>query len=143
MMKLAIFDLDGTLSPQRPCSTAPFQRGFLPTVSAKLSTLRKQGVYLAVATNQGGANRQRSGRISIGTVQAHLRWLQDELGLHAVRFATTDTRKKPNPAMLVELMEQFNVAPDETVFVGDTETDQQAAAAANVPFVYATSFFGS
>ena len=140
-MKLAIFDLDGTLSPQRPYSTAPFQRILLPIVSDKLATLRQQGIFLAVATNQGGADRQRSARLSIGAVQAHLRWLRHELGLHAVKFATTVARKKPNPTMLIELMSQFNVAPNETLFVGDSETDQQAAGAACIPFIYAEVFF--
>ena len=140
-MKLAIFDLDGTLSPQRPYSTAPFQRTLLPAVSARLSALKQQGVFLAVATNQGGANRQRSERLSFGAVQAHLCWLRRELGLHAARFATIAARKKPNPNMLIELMNQFNVVPDETLFVGNAETDRQAAAAAHIPFVHAELFF--
>jgi len=140
-MKLAIFDLDGTLSPQRPCSTSPFQRILLPAVVAKLSTLKQQGVFLAVATNQGGVSRRRAGRITVGAALAHFRWLQRELGLHAVRFATIGDRKKPNPVMLVELMNQFNAAPHETLFVGDTETDRQAAASASVPFIYAEQFF--
>ena len=140
-MKLAIFDLDGTLSPQRPYSTAPFQRILLPAVSAKLSVLKQQGVFLAVATNQGGAGRQRVKRLSMGAVQSHLHWLRHELGLHTVRFATSAVRKKPNPVMLMELMSQFSAAPHETLFVGDAETDQQAAAAAGIPFVYAEKFF--
>lgn len=140
-LKLAIFDLDGTLSPQRPCSTSPFQRILLPAVAAQLSALKQQGVFLAVATNQGGVNRQRVGRITVGAALAHFRWLQRELGLHAVRFATVGARKKPNPVMLIELMNQFNAAPHETLFVGDAEADRQAAASASVPFIYAEQFF--
>ncbi len=79
----------------------------------------------------------------MGTVQAHLHWLRRELGLHAVRFATVATRKKPHPTMLIELMNQFHVAPEETLFVGDAEIDRQAAAAACIPFIYADMFFRS
>ena len=141
-MKLVIFDMDGTLTPQRPFSTSPFGRCLLPNVASRLSNLAQRGVFLAVATNQGGAGRQRQGRISVGAVLAHLRWLRRELGLHAVRFATTPVRKKPSPAMLVELMDQFQVLATETVFVGDSETDLAAATAVSIPFIDAEEFFG-
>lgn len=142
-MKLAIFDLDGTLSPQRPYSTSPFRRIFLPNVANKLSALKKQGVFLALATNQGGANCQHPERLSMGVLQAHFHWLRYTLGLHSIRFAIAPARKKPHPIMLIELMSQFNVTPDETLFVGDAETDCHAAMAASVPFVYADIFFGN
>ncbi len=140
-MKLVIFDMDGTLTPQRPFSTAPFGRNLLPNVATRLAALAQQGVFLAVATNQGGAGRRRKGRISTGAVLAQLRWLRHELGLHAIRFATTPARKKPNPAMLTELMDQLQVSAAETLFVGDSETDLLAATAVSVPFVFADVFF--
>jgi phosphoglycolate phosphatase-like HAD superfamily hydrolase len=43
--------------------------------------------------------------------------------------------------MLIEAMQWFKVAPEETVMVGDRETDRQAADAAGVEFVWAAEFF--
>jgi len=140
-MKLVIFDLDGTLTPRRLTSTAAFERTLLPDVATKLAMLKQQGVILALATNQGGAERERPIRLSTGDVLAHLRWLQQRLDLDAIRFATTDRRKKPKPAMLNELMCHFKTTPQETLFVGDEESDRLAAKAAGILFVCASEFF--
>lgn len=43
-----------------------------------------------------------------------------------------ETRPKPHPAMLLELMEELECAPDEVVMIGDTSHDLQMAAAAGV-----------
>lgn len=142
-MRLVIFDVDGTLTPRRPKSTAAFDRTLLPGVVDKLSALKQQGVILALATNQGGAERERAIRLSTGAVLAHLRWLQQRLNIDAFRFATTDQRKKPRPTMLNELMHQFGVGPTETLFVGDEDNDRLAANAAGIQFVYAYDFFAS
>ncbi|MCI0558729.1 MAG: HAD-IIIA family hydrolase [Nitrososphaera sp.] len=140
-MKLVVFDVDGTLTPRRLASTAAFERKLLPGVEAKLATSKQQGIILALATNQGGSGRERSTRLSTGEVLAHLRWLQQALSIDAIRFATTEQRKKPKPAMITELMRQFSVTPVETLFVGDDDTDRLAAEAAGVQFVYANEFF--
>ena len=140
-MKLIIFDVDGTLTPRRSASTAAFERTLLPGVSAKLTALKQQGIILALATNQGGAKRERPIRLSTGEVLAHLRWLQQCLNIDAIRFATTGRRKKPKPTMLNELMHQFNIKPTETLFVGDEDNDRLAANAAGIQFVYAHDFF--
>lgn len=142
-MKLAVFDVDGTLTPRRSTSTSTFERILLPGVETKLATLKQQGIILALATNQGGAYRRQSIRLFMGEVLAHLRWLQRTLGIDAIRFATTEERKKPKPSMLNELMHQFSATPMETLFVGDDGTDRLAAKAAGVQFVYANEFFMS
>jgi len=141
MYKLAIFDMDGTLTPQRPSSTAPFCRELLPGVREKLEELRAARVHLAVVTNQGGARRGRVPRLTVGAVLAQLRWLKQELGIEEVRFATKPPRKKPAPAMLLELMDTFGISPDETLFVGDAETDREAAKRAGCRFAWAEDFF--
>ena len=141
MIKLIIFDMDGTLTPDRPSSTAAFERKLLPPVQASLAELKARGIILALATNQGGARRGRAGRLTTGAVLAQLRWLSAELGLEATRYATTPERQKPSPAMLIELMQQVGVTAGETLFVGNSETDRQAALAAGVQFAYAHEFF--
>ena len=46
-----------------------------------------------------------------------------------------ETRSKPDPQMLVELMRQFGTTPERTVMVGDTTHDLQLAANAGAPSI--------
>ena len=50
---------------------------------------------------------------------------------HATRCAD-ETFSKPHPQMLLELMNELGVAPEETVMIGDTEYDLQMAKNAGV-----------
>ncbi|HYQ92655.1 MAG TPA: HAD hydrolase-like protein [Candidatus Competibacteraceae bacterium] len=46
---------------------------------------------------------------------------------------------KPQPGMLLQALEDLNVAPSEALMVGDRLEDQKAAHAAGVPFRWATA----
>lgn len=80
-----------------------------------LQRLAAEGYLLAVATGKG-----RRG----------LEAVLDETGLqplfHATRCAD-ETRSKPHPQMLLELMEVLGVAPAATLMIGDTEYDMEMA----------------
>jgi D-glycero-D-manno-heptose 1,7-bisphosphate phosphatase len=138
-MGLVIFDLDGTLTPQRPSSTAAFDRQFCGGVPERCRELLAAGHTLAVASNQGGIAKG----LSVEAVEAHLRWVCSELGMSAYRFASERVRKKPAPAMLLEMMDQFSASPADTWLVGDSEDDERAAVAAGVRFVHVTAFVAS
>ena len=136
---LIILDLDGTLTPQRPSSTAPFEHRLLPAVREKCAELRGEGHTLAIATNQGGLRKGLEPSQVFGTLD----WLVGTLGIGTYRVADgrDPERKKPAPGMLMELIEYYNSAPDQTVFVGDAETDRLAAEAAGCGFEWASEFF--
>jgi HAD superfamily hydrolase (TIGR01549 family) len=51
-------------------------------------------------------------------------------------------RRKPNPGMLMELMELYGVSPHETLMVGDRPEDAEAAKAAGCEFIHRDVFFG-
>lgn len=139
-MRLIIFDLDGTLTPQRPSATAPFERALLPGVLEKCAELRAGGALLAVASNQGGIAKG----LHIDEVDEHMSWLKDVLGIQEWRCAiVAGQRKKPGPGMLLELVAHFGAAAEETLFVGDSDADRLAAAAAGVAYADSRSFFGS
>jgi len=133
-MKLVIFDLDGTLTPYRPGSTGLWEAKLLPGVSEKCEELRCRGVTLAIASNQS-SRRPRS------EVVAHLTWARRAIGARCVRWSTTPGRRKPAPAMILEIMRALGVSPSETLFVGDQESDRQAAESAGVRFTWASEFF--
>lgn len=80
-----------------------------------LRALAGQGYFLAVATGKGRRGLDRS--------------LQ-ETGCHELFDATRcadETRSKPHPQMLLEIMEVLGVPAERTVMIGDTEYDLQMA----------------
>ena len=52
----------------------------------------------------------------------------------------TVPKQKPDPEPLLAAIEGLDASPERTLFVGDSETDAEAAAAAGVDFSYASSF---
>ena len=44
-------------------------------------------------------------------------------------------RPKPHPDMLFKVLSHFGVAPDQALYIGDSQVDAEAAGAAKVPFV--------
>lgn len=66
-------------------------------------------------------------------------------------YVCTSTREqndfsmKPNPGMILQACHDFDVSPEDCVFVGDTITDLQAATSAKVPFkiLVSTGYGGS
>lgn len=89
-------------------------------VPALLAELRAEGFMLAVAT----------GKTRIGLDRALASNALVER-FHATRCAD-EGRPKPHPDMLLHLMERLNVAPRETLMIGDTTHDLELARAAGV-----------
>lgn len=84
-------------------------------VKEMLSTLAERGHYLAVATGKG---RQGLNKAMQGTGL--------ESVFHVTRCAD-ETRSKPHPQMIEEIMDYVGVSPDNTLMVGDTEYDLHMA----------------
>ena len=135
MYKLIIFDADGTLTPQRPTSTADFEEQLLPGVALKVRELKEAGVTLVIASNQS-AKRDRS------AIGRQLDWTCSRLNLDGFIYETRPGFKKPSPHMVNRIVNEVGVTRESVLFVGDQETDQQAAHAAGVDFAWAAAFFG-
>jgi phosphoglycolate phosphatase len=95
--------------------TDPTPSALFPGVRDTLEWMAGEGYRLAVATGKG----------RIGLDKALI-----ETGLgaffHATRCAD-ETFSKPNPQMLLELMDELGVDASSTLMVGDTEYDMQMA----------------
>ena len=52
-----------------------------------------------------------------------------------VMTASRVTSPKPHPEPLLKVLAHYRIGPEEALFVGDSEVDRQAAAAAGIPFV--------
>lgn len=97
---------------------------FFDGVEARIAALRqRQSVKLAVAT---GKTRRGLDRIFCAT--------QSGAWFHASRTAD-ETRSKPHPQMLSELLGELGVPIERAVMVGDTEYDLEMARVLGMPRV--------
>jgi len=85
-----------------------------------IESLLDRGYLLAVATGKGRGGLDRA--LEQTGLDGHF---------HATRCAD-ESRSKPSPDMLYEIMEELGVAEARTLMVGDTEYDLQMAANAGV-----------
>lgn len=84
-------------------------------VPETLATMSEHGYFMAVATGKG-----RNGLNKALEATGFKRWF------HATRTAD-ETRSKPHPQMLEEILDQLAVSPDKALMVGDTEFDLEMA----------------
>jgi len=82
---------------------------------AMLEALRARGHLLGVAT--GKSRRGLDDALNSSVLR----------GLFDATRTADETASKPDPRMLIELMEEFQVAPERTVMIGDTTHDLQLA----------------
>ncbi|WP_455198432.1 HAD-IA family hydrolase [Kaarinaea lacus] len=95
--------------------TSPFEGA-----EAVLSELNEAGYLLAVATGKGRPGLERVLEMT-------------GFGQYFVETRCADeTRSKPHPQMLHEIMDVLGVTPDKTLMIGDTEYDLQMAHSAGV-----------
>jgi phosphoglycolate phosphatase len=91
-----------------------------PGVRELLDTLRDDGVVMAVAT---GKSRKGLDRV----------WQGSDLGHYfAASRCADESRSKPHPAMVHELLDQLNVPSHRALVVGDTSFDLEMARNAGV-----------
>jgi phosphoglycolate phosphatase len=97
--------------------------GLFPGTFEVLEELRGRGHLLAVATGKG---RRGLDRVLTG--------LRMDTWFDATRCAD-ETRSKPDPLMLYELLEELQVPAASSLMIGDSEYDLMMARAASVPSV--------
>jgi phosphoglycolate phosphatase len=97
--------------------------GLFEGVPEMLESLKQAGLRLAVAT---GKQHDYVPKVLASTGTTH--WFD------AVRGAD-DLLSKPDPRMLVELMNEMHVLPENTLMIGDSTLDLRMAANANVAAV--------
>jgi len=104
-----------------------------PEVTETLDILKEKGYILAVASNKSESHCREI-----------LRLLKADHYFSAILGAESASERKPSPAPILYLMQQFGVTNSETVMVGDSINDIKAGKSAGVltigcEFGYGTS----
>lgn len=155
MTRILFLDRDGTLNRSldgRPPNSVG-EVELLPNVADKLVAFAGDGWRLVIVTNQGG--------VAFGYLSEDEAWIIHEAVLDCLPvpvdasylcpnhplgnvppYDTQCPSRKPNPGAILDALTQFDARPQDCLFVGDMESDRQAAAAADVPFRWAGDFFG-
>ena len=143
MTRLILLDRDGVVNHDSPdYIKTPEEWKAIPGSIQAISDLKRSGRLVAVCTNQSGVAR---GMLSLAQLQAIHQKMSAALAncgaaLDGLIFCPHHpdegcSCRKPQPGMLLEMMAQLGVAADQTVYVGDSIRDAEAAAAAGCRFV--------
>lgn len=151
---LLLLDRDGTLNRSlgdRP-PNHPHEVEILPGVNRTLHRRASLGWRLAIVSNQGGvAFGYQTHRQAWATHRAVLDALPAQIDASYLcphhpdgtedPYAVDCPNRKPAPGALLDALARFGARPDDSLCVGDRDTDREAADAAGVPFEWAAEFF--
>jgi D-glycero-D-manno-heptose 1,7-bisphosphate phosphatase len=137
--RLALIDRDGTIILDKVYLSDPDGIEFAPGAIEGLRMLRDVGFALVLVTNQSGIARGYFDVATLGRIHDRLQSMlaAEGLRLTAIYFCPhgpddgCDCRK-PAPGMVKQAMGDLGFRPNEVVFIGDSDADMGAAAAAGV-----------
>ena len=143
---LIMFDKDGTLTKTKSgnhCPNTPDDMEVMyDTGYFLIPNLFGTDTRIVICSNQLG--------VSKGYMSKEDAWavLNASAELFNVNFDAAymafndDEMRKPRPGMLNAAMKKFGIEPDRACYIGDMETDREAAENAGCDFYYAKDFFG-
>lgn len=152
-----ILDRDGVINPALPEVYAPRSLTLLPGVAAQIARANTQGVPVLVATNQPGLAKGFMSERDHEAIRARLDELLIAEGAFVDDYAHCPHHpeagfpgevaalkvdcecRKPEPGMLLELMQHHTLEPSTCLMVGDSDRDEGAADAAGIRFIRVTS----
>jgi D-glycero-D-manno-heptose 1,7-bisphosphate phosphatase len=140
-MKLVLLDRDGVLNEDRADFVkSPAELVLVAGAAAAVARLNRDGIRVAVCTNQSCVGRGIIGSDRLEQIHAHLRTLlaRDGARIDAIfvcphaPWERCDCRK-PAPGLLREALRRFGADAAATPMIGDALRDLQAAKAAGCP----------
>ena len=147
-----IVDRDGVLNPCTPEIYRPEDMRLIEGVDRSVGWANSQGVPIVVATNQPGLAKGFMTFKEHEAIRARLDSLLIERGAFLDDYAfcphhpergfsgeLTNLKiacdcRKPAPGLLKKLIRDHRLDPNRTIMVGDSDRDEQAAAAAGIGF---------
>lgn len=138
--RLVILDRDGTLNFDSDNYIRSVEEVIpLPGAFAAIARLSRAGYRVAIATNQSGLARGYFTRETLDAMHAKLRNLTEAAGgridaIEACPHGPDDKCdcRKPEPGLVLRLLDQFAAAPEDCWMIGDSLRDLEAARRAGV-----------
>lgn len=136
-IKFIILDRDGVINQEsKDFIKSPGEWIPIPGSLEAIAQLTKMGFTLAVATNQSGIGRGLYTLETLFDIHIHMINQIEALGGHLITIAFCPhkpddgcTCRKPAPGMFNQLCQQFQFIPHQTLAIGDSYRDIQAAEA--------------
>jgi D-glycero-D-manno-heptose 1,7-bisphosphate phosphatase len=137
-MRLVLLDRDGVINEDSPNHIKSVNE-WLPYAGSieAIARLKQHGVKVAICTNQSGIGLGLFSLAELNAIHAALHAaVRDAAGsLDGIFFCphTPDAGcacRKPAPGLLLEAMRELGETPEQTVFIGDSGKDLEAARAA-------------
>ena len=145
--RLAMFDRDGTVNVDTGHLFEPEKLELIPETVELMARYAADPEYkIVVVTNQAGIAKDLYAEADMRALH---RYMEQELEKHGARVdawyfcphhpdCTGPCEcRKPAPGMLLAAMRDFDAKPQDCVMYGDKTSDEAAAKAAGVAFVYA------
>ena len=143
-----ILDRDGTLNRDRGYTYDPLHLELLPGVAQTLRDLSGSSWGLLIATNQAGVAKGKFTLREMETFNASLIGALADCGASFAGIAVCPHHpdstseiwgqscdcRKPKPGLISALQSRFQFDSSSAVFVGNRETDMEAASCAGIPF---------
>ena len=148
MLQPAVFfDRDGVLNEDFGYVYKPKDFKWIPGAIETIKYLKDKGYAIFVITNQSGVAR---GYYTEDDVKTLHNWINDELfQKHDVQidsfyycphhptegfspYKTTCKCRKPEPGLINRALFEFNIVRENSYFIGDKDTDMEAAAGAGI-----------
>lgn len=141
-VRLAILDRDGTINVDAGYSHDPSALVLTPWIAEAAVLLQERGFTLTVASNQSAVARGFFGNEDVAAFNTAVAAALAPLGIHIAQFAWCPhgpddgcPNRKPGPGMIRWLVDAWG--PSEVIFIGDSASDEEAAAGAGVTFLHA------
>ncbi len=106
----------------------------IPSSPSAIARLNRAGYKVAIASNQSGIARGYFDPLTLTLIHKKMELELAKAGAHidALEYCpdhpdNPSPDRKPNPGMVLRLLEKFAAKPEETWFVGDSISDLQCA----------------
>ena len=150
--KAIFLDRDGVINIEVGYLSNPNDFKIIEGTIEALKILNKKGFLLIVVTNQAGIARGYYTEDDLKDVHHKMRYVlkQHEVTLtdifycpHHPEFTGSCNCRKPNPGMILEAKEKYNIDLDNSYMVGDTLNDIQTGIAAKCKTILVLTGYGT
>ncbi len=143
--RLIIFDRDGCLNQKKQLLNYVYRLedfSIYQDVIPFLKLGNQAGINFAVATNQQGISKNLYTRKDVNALHRHL---IDLIGIKNLDFPIFTCPhleemhckcRKPKPGLLIQALEYFDIDKKDAIFIGDTDSDWEAAKAIELDFLF-------